>query len=67
MTKENRAELRGLKKQQRQHARAIDKIIATGMREKRAIDRRVKKELRGLHRLSERTNRRILVVEGRLS
>ena len=67
MTKEYRAELRELKKQQRRWTREVSKIIAQGTRDQKAIVRRVNGELKFAHRASEKVNRRINILEGRLS
>ena len=67
MTKEYRAELRELKKQQRRWTREVSKIIAQGIKAKAAVDRQVKRDLKFAHRHSEKVNRRINILEGRLS
>jgi len=67
MTKEYSAELRELKKQQRGWTREVGKIIAQGIKAKAAVDRQVKRDLKFAHRSSEKVNRRISILEGRLS
>ena len=45
----------------------MSKIIAQGTRDQKAIVRRVNGELKFAHRASEKVNRRINILEGRLS